>query len=237
MLQGRLLTVSKRPSYQSLITNHRKTKQDLTSHPLLPRLQSCDSPEAILTILREQTPGFDQSQNGDDGHTKWTIPTVNVLYSLSATLGGVVGLVNITIFPYHIVQSNIYFSGIPTSEHNLYGDWRSSPGPCLSRFPCTTYFNTLTSQATKDVRVSQDKLIDLFSNIERFFQRLEIYTGITPTTAMTDIIVDIMVEILTILATATKEVKCGRLSESMLCRFAILDSTDTSVRKSFSGSW
>ena len=35
---------------------------------------------------------------------------------------------------------------------------------------------------------------------------------------MTDIIVDIMVEVLTILAIATKEVKRGRLSESsMLC--------------------
>jgi hypothetical protein len=127
----------------------RKTKQDLASHPLLPRLQSCGSPEAILTVLREQSPEFNQSQNGDDAHTKWIIPTVNVLYSFSATLGGVVGLVNITIFPYHIVQSNIYFSGIPTSEHNLYGDWRSSPGPCLSRFPCTTYFNTLTLRRLK----------------------------------------------------------------------------------------
>jgi hypothetical protein len=48
---------------------------------------------------------------------------------------------------------------------------------------------------------------------------------------MTDIIVDIVVEVLTILAIATKEVKRGRLSESMLCRFTILDLTDTSVQK------
>jgi hypothetical protein len=96
---------------------------------------------------------------------------------------------------------------------------------------------TPDSQATKDVRASRDKLIDLFNSIERFFQRLEIYTGITPTTAMTDIIVDIMVEVLTILAIATKEVKCGRLSESMLRRFTIIDLTDTSVQKSISGSW
>jgi hypothetical protein len=95
----------------------RKTKHDLAKHPLLPTLQSCDSPEAILTVLREQSPN--QSQNGDDGHTKWIIPTVNVLYSFSATLGGVVGLVNIAIFPYLVVQSNIYFSGIPTCEHNF----------------------------------------------------------------------------------------------------------------------
>ena len=87
----------------ALETYNRKTKQDLASHPLLPRLQSCDSPEAILHVLREQNPEFDQSQNSDDSLTEWVTPIVNVLYSFSATLGGVVGLVNITRFPHHIV--------------------------------------------------------------------------------------------------------------------------------------
>jgi hypothetical protein len=195
---------------------NRNTKQDLAKHPLFPKLQSCDSPEAILTVLRDQTPGFNQSENSDDGLTAWVAPTVNVLYSFSATIGGVVGLVNISIFPYRIAQSDFYFSGVPTSEHNFYGDWCSSPGPYFSQFHCATYFDTLT-QAAKDARASRDRLTDLFNCIERFFQRLQIYTGITPTTAMTNIIVDIMVEVLTILAIATKEVKRGRLSElSML---------------------
>ena len=73
------------------------------------------------------------------------------------------------------------------------------------------------TQAAKDARTSRDKLTDLFNCVERFFQRLEIYTGITPTPAMTNMIVDIMVEVLTILAMATKEVKRGRLSELMCC--------------------
>jgi len=62
---------------------------------------------------------------------------------------------------------------------------------------------------------SQDKLIEIFNRIEPFFHRLEIYTGITPTTAMTDMVVEIMAEVLTILAIATKEVKRGQLSELM----------------------
>jgi hypothetical protein len=84
----------------ALETYKRKTKKDLASHPLLPILQSCDSPEAILTVLREQIPTFgqSQSQNSDDGLTKWVAPTVNVLYAFSATLGQGVGLVNITMF-------------------------------------------------------------------------------------------------------------------------------------------
>ena len=67
-------------------------------------------------------------------------------------------------------------------------------------------------------------LIDVFNPIERFFQRLDIYTGITPTAAMMDMIVEIMVEVINILAITTKEVKRGRLSESMSLIFTILDS-------------
>ena len=63
----------------------------------------------------------------------------------------------------------------------------------------------------------------MLNRIERFFQRLEIYIGVTPTTAMTDTVVEIMVEVLTILAIATKEVKRGRFSELMSCMFTLLD--------------
>ena len=40
---------------------------------------------------------------------------------------------------------------------------------------------------------------------------------------MTDIIIEIMVEVLKILAIATKEVKRGRLSGSMSCRLTTLN--------------
>jgi hypothetical protein len=71
-----------------------KTKKDLASHPLLPSLQPCESPEAVLTVLRDQVPAFNQSQSCDDGLTKWVTPTVNVLYSFSGTIGQGAGLVN-----------------------------------------------------------------------------------------------------------------------------------------------
>jgi hypothetical protein len=82
----------------ALESYNRKTKNDLTSHPLLSSLQSCDSPEAVLTVLREQIPAFNQSQNRVDGLTKWVIPIVNVLCMFSASVGQGVGLVNINIF-------------------------------------------------------------------------------------------------------------------------------------------
>jgi hypothetical protein len=56
-------------------------------------------------------------------------------------------------------------------------------------------------------------LIDLFERVEQFFKRLECYTEMGPTDGMTDIVVKIMVEVLSILAIATKEVKQSRASE------------------------
>jgi len=56
-------------------------------------------------------------------------------------------------------------------------------------------------------------LIDIFVRIESFFKRLESYTRVPPTTAMTDVIVKIMIEVLSLLAIATKEIKQGRSSE------------------------
>jgi hypothetical protein len=82
---------------------------------------------------------------------------------------------------------------------------------------------TLGSQAAEDTDASQDNLIELFNRIDHFFCRLDIYTVITPTTAMRDMIVEIMVEVLMILAIATEEVKRGRLSALMSRRFTILD--------------
>jgi hypothetical protein len=81
----------------ALETYKLETKKDLASHPLLPSLQSCDSPEAVLTILRERIPAFSESQNGDDRLTKWVTPTVNVLYAFSDSLGQGIGLVSINV--------------------------------------------------------------------------------------------------------------------------------------------
>ena len=63
------------------------------------------------------------------------------------------------------------------------------------------------------MNASQGTLIELFSRIEYFFCRLEIYIGVPPTTAMTEITAEIMAEVLIIVGMATKEVKRGRMSE------------------------
>lgn len=75
----------------------KKTGKDITSHPLAIELQSCRSPDAILAILQKQIPLVHQSQGSDEGFAKWLVPTVNVIYALSATLGEGVSLVIIAV--------------------------------------------------------------------------------------------------------------------------------------------
>jgi hypothetical protein len=125
----------------ALKSYERKTKKDLTSHPLLPTLQSCDSPEAVLAILREQVPALNQSQNGDDRLTRWVFPTVNVLYAFSATVGQGVGLVCVGIFVLENFRfNNIYYSGIPTGKCNLCGYRRSPLGQYSLCVACANHF-------------------------------------------------------------------------------------------------
>jgi hypothetical protein len=68
------------------------------------------------------------------------------------------------------------------------------------------------SQAAKAVSDSQGVLATIFDRIENFFRRLETYVEVPPTAGMTDIIVKIMVEVLSILSIATKEIKQSRAS-------------------------
>jgi len=68
-------------------------------------------------------------------------------------------------------------------------------------------------QAAKDVRKSQDTLVDVFERIEYFLRRLEVYTQVPPTAEMMDTIIQILAEVLTILGIAMKEIRQGRMSE------------------------
>jgi hypothetical protein len=86
-----------------------------------------------------------------------------------------------------------------------------------------TRCNTYIFQTAKSVQASQDTLVDIFERIDMFFRRLEIYTEVPPTTEMMDIIIQIMVEVLSILGIATKEIKQGRLSKYLTYNYVTVD--------------
>lgn len=56
-------------------------------------------------------------------------------------------------------------------------------------------------------------LVDLFERIGRFFKRLESYTERTPSEGMTGMMVEVMVEVLSVLAIVTVEIKQRRRSQ------------------------
>jgi len=114
----------------------RKTGKDITSHPLAAEIEACHSPDAILTVLQSQISASGQSQSGDEGSTKWLIPTVNVLYPFSAALGEGVGLVNAISSLLKGLCSNVCPSGVLTSKSHFCGHRGSPFGRALFLFCC-----------------------------------------------------------------------------------------------------
>ncbi|KAI9429977.1 hypothetical protein H4582DRAFT_2021100 [Lactarius indigo] len=67
--------------------------------------------------------------------------------------------------------------------------------------------------AAKGARASHGAVIALFERIESFFKRLGVYNQNSMSTEMAEVLVKIVIELLSILSTATKEVKRKRASE------------------------
>ena len=78
----------------SLQAYDNKTKNNLLDHPLAARLQSCDSPNDFVCVLQDLVQQLDQRRASDERLKNWLNPTVNVLYTFSATLSEGVGLVS-----------------------------------------------------------------------------------------------------------------------------------------------
>ncbi|KAN0113762.1 hypothetical protein V8E52_007415 [Russula decolorans] len=67
--------------------------------------------------------------------------------------------------------------------------------------------------AASGVTSSYDALLELFDCLGNFLKRLEIYTTIPPNPIMTEVIVKIMLELLSVLALASKQIKQGRFKK------------------------
>jgi len=119
-------TTSSRLNYQSIFDNalevyRKKTGKDLRSHPLLSKLETCDSPDAVLNTLRHEIPGFGQSgsSNDDNKLTKWLDPTIKVLVAFSSTIGDGVSLVSTALDVQAKLGTwvahfgNLHFEGVP----------------------------------------------------------------------------------------------------------------------------
>ena len=86
-------------------------------------------------------------------------------------------------------------------------------------------------QTAQGVAASKDVLAEIFDRIGWFFARLETYTEVAPTMAMTNIIMEIMAEVIKIFGIATKELRRGSASEFLISRVG--NSTQLRTEKFF----
>jgi hypothetical protein len=105
---------------------HRVTGKRLDTHPSAAQLDTCDSPEAVSTILRAQAQAFSEFHKGSERLMALLDPIVHSLFTFSATLGEGIGLVS--HFDLHLERlfSNLWFVAILASQINLH---RHQPSP------------------------------------------------------------------------------------------------------------
>ena len=86
-------------------------------------------------------------------------------------------------------------------------------------------------QAVKGVIDSYDALVDLLESFEHFLKRLDIYDEVPLTSGVTEVVVKILVELLSALALATKQIKMGIPSEPVFTEVLIYYLTRCNAEK------
>jgi hypothetical protein len=192
-----------------------QTGTDLSQNPFAEKIQHFTTPDAILELLQEREMSFKEYRNANRGLIDCLSPAVRVLHALSSTLGEAFSLVSHTcliascVSPVLIQSHQVPF---PPAKAIFVGI-----DVLLAVRPFNPDLNQISSnarlfQAASGVSSSYDALLDLFECLTSFLKRLEIYTNIPPTPIMTNIIIKIIVELLSVLSLATKQIRQGRFS-------------------------
>jgi hypothetical protein len=102
---------------RALESYKKKTGKDLISITLFREFEACGSPGDVITLLREQFSGLDQSWSGNDSEklANWLNPTVNAINVFSGTIGGSAALVCLLLFE---LDSSRIWTLISTLRHS-----------------------------------------------------------------------------------------------------------------------
>ena len=135
-------TVSFQPIFDAASREYKKkTGQDLQIHPLAAELQQCNSPDGVLNMFQKQADALDNTEQRDQTFIKWLNPTVHLLYTLSATIGGGVGVVSFAQSLIALSQSmNIRHTGVLPCKCNIYWNRHPSRGNYSPMIPHITFF-------------------------------------------------------------------------------------------------
>ncbi len=202
----------------ALRTYDEKTGIILAEHPLTSRFQNCRSVESINALLEDQLRASSDSV-GNDRIMISIKSIISILSGLSATpaLDWATGLVCQKALMACSGSLTVFLQTF-SPENAIHASLAILLAVCV--FLCLRYYadpcDIYVCQAANGIEASYDALIDLLESIEHFLRRLEIYTHIPHTTALDDMMVKIIMELLSTLALATKGLKRGRWCESDL---------------------
>jgi hypothetical protein len=189
-----------------------------SKHPLAVQLQFLHSEDDITNLLQDRAKALDTVRE-KDRMLKAIKTTVSVLTPLSGAVSfaDAVGLVRQGKLLACSTSLTI-FSALPTCESSRV--WSRCPARCMCsslvqkrRYRCNIRMNHW--QVSNGVISSFDILADLLESIKSFVGRLKIYTRMSPTPELDEIVVQIIVELISTLALVTKKLGQRRLRESM----------------------
>jgi len=192
----------------------KQTNIDLVTHPSAQTLQNCRSVDAIFDLLQDRAKQFQAYRDGNRKLIDCLKPVVQVLYTVSGILNEAVTSVStailLVLFGTHICASHSRFHSNLQRRSSLVSmsSWLYESPWSLRLSPP----NGLEFQAALGVSASYDALVDLFECVGNFLNRLRMYSEIPFSPSMSGIITKIMVEVLSVLSLATKQIKQGRLS-------------------------
>jgi hypothetical protein len=181
------------------------------------KLQNCDSVEGITALLQYQAKNFQKS----DKIIKPVETIVSILTPLTfaASLPDTLGLVRKDVMMSCFASLTVFIQTFPPAKaiqaclgvllNVRAGLFFSSKRPC----------DIQVNQTAKDVIASWDALVGLLESIGHFVGRLKIYTEVPLSSTMVEIVVQIMVELISILALETEKFTRHRLSESVFADF------------------
>jgi len=199
----------------------KQTGINLATQPFAQDLQYCHSADDLLNVLQERAKQFQTYRDGNRKLLNCLKPIVQTLHTVSGVLAEASSPVSTTDQPsYFIIVFTCLAPGpLPTYKGNY--RWHRCPPrrTCLLSIIERHPYNTSVLQAAIGVSASYDALIGLLECVGSFLDRLRIYAEIPFSPSMSKIIIKIMVEVLSVLSLATKQVKEGRLSKTFFILF------------------
>jgi hypothetical protein len=191
----------------------RTTGIDLTNHPSVDKFQNCHSPDDVVQLLLERKNAFESDRDKYRDLIDRLLPVVQIVCELSGVVDGPADLVSLN-FSYLIRSkfspqlplqlTKAIFVGI-----DVLFSVRISLLP--SFWPL---YGINPPQATVDIRANYDALLDLFECVADLLKHLRIFTEKIPlSSTMSSVMVMIMVETLSVLAVATKQMNSERFGK------------------------